>query len=69
MADVDKRIEIFCGKCGSTVVTRDAWAEWDVALQDWQLGAVYDYAYCHSCEAETRLEEREVSDNTTPVLE
>jgi hypothetical protein len=51
------RIQILCGTCGSTVVTRDAWAEWDVGAQRWTLGAVYDYAYCHKCDGETRLVE------------
>jgi hypothetical protein len=51
------RIQILCGTCGSTLVTRDAWAEWDVDAQNWTLGAVYDYAYCHQCDRETRLVE------------
>ena len=47
-----------CEKCGSTLVTRDAWAEWSEDDQDWQLGAVYDYAFCHTCQADTHIEER-----------
>ena len=50
-------VEIVCGTCGGNRVTRDAWAEWAVAEQQWTLGAVFDYAYCHDCLAETRLEE------------
>ena len=50
-------VEIICGTCGGNSVTRDAWAEWDVAAQNWALGAVFDYAYCHDCLAGTRLEE------------
>ncbi len=57
MADTSKRIAIICGTCGSDLVTRDAWAEWDVEEQVWALGAVYDYAFCHKCECETRLGE------------
>jgi hypothetical protein len=46
-----------CETCGSTHVTRDAWAEWDEDEQDWVLGAAYDYAFCHTCQAETHIEE------------
>jgi len=51
------RITIICESCGSKLVTRDAWAEWDEAGQEWVLGAVYDYAFCHGCQQETRLAE------------
>lgn len=47
-----------CDECGSTHVTRDAWAEWDEDTQDWVLGAVYDHAFCHRCQAETNIEEQ-----------
>jgi len=53
-------IDIVCGTCGSKNVSRDAWADWDVHTQDWVLGAVFDYAHCHHCDCETRLEEIEV---------
>ena len=53
----ERKIRIVCGTCGSETVTRDAWAEWDVGAQNWALGAVYDYAYCHNCENDSRLEE------------
>lgn len=51
-------IEIICETCGSTNIARDAWASWDTANQQWELGVVFDYAYCHDCDAETRLIER-----------
>lgn len=51
------RIRIVCRTCGSSLVTRDAWAEWDVDAQDWVLASVYDYAFCHRCGEETRIEE------------
>ena len=53
----EPRIDIVCARCGGNNVTRDAWAEWDVAAQNWTLGAVYDQGYCHDCDAEARLEE------------
>jgi len=55
-------VEYICNICGGNSVARDAWATWDVEAQDWRLGAVFDYAYCHDCEDETKLEERSVSE-------
>lgn len=49
------RVTYVCNTCGRSTVTRDAWAEWDVAAQEWVLGAAYDYAFCHDCQAETHL--------------
>jgi hypothetical protein len=53
----ERRIRMVCKACGSALVTRDAWAEWNEGEQNWQLGAIYDYAFCHKCEVETRIEE------------
>ena len=57
MTEPNKRIAIVCETCGSDHVTRDAWAEWDVTTQEWTLGAVYDYAFCHKCEEGAHLAE------------
>ena len=51
-------IEYACERCGGTAVTRDAWAEWDVRRQSWELSAMFDFAFCHSCHRATRLVER-----------
>ena len=51
------RVQMVCNACKSQRVTRDAWAEWDADAQRWSLGAIYDYAYCHACDCETRIEE------------
>jgi hypothetical protein len=48
---------MLCEKCGSPLVTRDAWAEWNEDEQDWVLGAVYDYAFCHTCQADAHIKE------------
>lgn len=58
MPVADKRITFACETCGSDLVTRDAWAEWDPEAQRWVLGAAFDYTFCHACEEETRLVER-----------
>ena len=65
MVSHDKHITFVCQTCGSDVVTRDAWAEWDAAQQRWSLGATFDYAYCHFCEGETRLVEVEINSQLT----
>ena len=46
-----------CEECGSELVTRDAWAEWEVGQQEWVLGAIFDYAYCHKCEGDAHIHE------------
>jgi hypothetical protein len=60
MASDGKRYAMVCNVCGSDEVSRDAWANWDVKNQEWELGAVFDDAYCHKCECETRLIEVEL---------
>ena len=60
MATLAPRITIACSVCDSSKVTRDAWAEWEVARQEWVLGAVYDQGFCHRCEEEQKLVERAV---------
>ena len=53
----EPKVRMVCGTCGSTDVSRDAWGDWDVSTQEWVLRTVFDYAFCHACDAETRLEE------------
>lgn len=45
-----------CNVCGSDHVTREAWAAWDVAAQAWVLEVAFDYAHCHSCMGDARLD-------------
>lgn len=49
-------VRMVCEECGSELVTRDAWAEWDAEEQEWVLGAVFDFAFCHQCEDETHID-------------
>lgn len=55
--DAEQGLRMTCGKCGSDEVTRDAWAEWNVAAQGWGLGAMFEHAFCHRCQAATRIVE------------
>ena len=57
MTKDDKLIAIICETCGSDDVSRDAWGDWSVTTQQWELRTVFDYAYCHKCDGETRLKE------------
>ena len=57
MPAANKPIDIVCKTCGSNNVSRDAWANWDSAAQQWVLGAVFDSAQCHVCENGTSLAE------------
>ena len=61
MSTNSKRIAIVCAYCGSNNVSRDAFADWDVAAQRWELRTVYDQAHCHHCDGETRLKEVELA--------
>ena len=50
-----------CAYCGSTNVVKDAWAEWDIENQEWQLQDTYDDAYCITCDGETSIEWIEIN--------
>jgi ribosomal protein S27AE len=65
MADHGKRVTYLCERCGSDLVTLDAWAEWNVEQQKWVLGATYDHTFCHKCESETHLVEVELAPAST----
>lgn len=54
------KVKMVCGNCGSQNVMRDAWAVWDVANQEWVLGAVFDYTYCDDCDGGATLEAQSV---------
>jgi hypothetical protein len=53
----EPKVQMVCEHCGSEEVTRDAWAQWNAETQDWELGAVFDYAYCHRCQRDAHIEE------------
>ena len=56
-ASTPRKVQMLCGTCGSTDVSRDAWGEWDVKAQKWVLRTVFDHSHCHTCDGETRLVE------------
>lgn len=51
-------MRIVCAVCGSEDIRKDAVASWNVALQQWELVAVFDDPnFCEDCGGETSLEE------------
>lgn len=51
------KVRMVCRECGSDEVTRDAWAAWDADAQRWALSATFDYAFCHHCMTDAKIEE------------
>ena len=45
-----------CRTCGSDRVVRDAWACWSVERQEWELGEIFDQAFCLNCEDDCTIE-------------
>jgi hypothetical protein len=49
------RQELHCRECGSTGVVVDAYAEWNVMTQRFEISSTYDKGgYCNTCDKETR---------------
>lgn len=51
------KLIISCRNCGSDRVVRDAWACWSYERQEWELGNMFDYAFCIACETECTIQE------------
>jgi len=54
------KICFVCSVCKSAEVVADAYAEWNMEAQIWELNNVFEYSggYCNACDGPTRLEER-----------
>lgn len=61
------RVTYLCRRCMRPSVSREAWVEWDIRAQRWVIARLFDAAYCHVCETDTTLIERDVSSNGTPT--
>jgi hypothetical protein len=53
----NKREIPVCTHCGSTEVLVDAFAEWDVQAQKWELSQAFEegQAYCSACDGEASI--------------
>jgi hypothetical protein len=56
-----EKVKMVCSHCDSEDVIADAYAEWDVESQVWEIVETFEKgAYCNQCEDETRIVERPV---------
>lgn len=52
------KICFVCSVCKSAEVVADAYAEWNMETQAWELqNVLYRGAYCNACDGPTSLEE------------
>lgn len=58
-----KKEKPICANCGSDDVKSDAYADWNIETQRWELTGTYDKgSYCERCQDECSLEWVEVPD-------
>ena len=57
------RITKHCETCGSEEVYVDAYAEWDVDNQSWEICGAYDQSWCKECDGETYIINREYKED------
>jgi hypothetical protein len=61
-------VQPVCTWCGSTDVSRDAWASWNVQAQCWELATVLDDGFCHHCaKARSLIERPPAADTANPA--
>jgi hypothetical protein len=63
-----KRWKYVCEDCGSDNCRSDAYADWNVETQQWELGQVFpiDGMICNAC-GEQRVEKVYVDDKNEPL--
>lgn len=54
------RKKYICKTCKSDNVKVDAFATWDTENQCWELGAMFEAAFCDDCGGETSLEKVQI---------
>ena len=50
------RVKYICRVCKSDDVGRDAWTQWDMESQQWQVQNLMSESFCFKCEGETILD-------------
>jgi hypothetical protein len=56
MVDKPQRVKMVCEICGSDDVLADAYAEWNVETQEWELQNTFDKgSWCNACDGECRI--------------
>lgn len=49
--------KIVCTRCGSDEVVKDAYAQWNVDKQNWEIQNLFDMCFCEVCERECSIKE------------
>jgi hypothetical protein len=53
---VTSKLIVRCAACNGEDILRDAWACWSFERQEWELGQVFDQAFCETCESDCNVE-------------
>jgi hypothetical protein len=51
------RVKYICRVCKSDDVGRDAWTQWDMESQQWQIQNLMSESFCFKCDGETILDQ------------
>jgi hypothetical protein len=51
------RVKYICRVCKSDDVGRDAWTQWDMESQQWQVQNLMSESFCFKCDGETILDQ------------
>ena len=54
----DPDVTIHCGACRGENIRKDAYAEWNAELQQWELSAIFDHTVCDDCGSENSAIEK-----------
>jgi hypothetical protein len=61
-----RKLDMVCSLCGSGDVLCDAYAEWDIQTQTWELASTFEKgAFCNECGGETSIEVIEIAPGDT----
>ena len=54
------KIKYVCKQCGSDHVGRDAFCDWNVNTQQWEIANLMDNDFCFECLRDTDLQEIQI---------
>lgn len=56
--DTYPKVKMVCAECGDESVLADAYVQWNIETQDWDVANVFEKGgYCDTCEGEARYNE------------
>lgn|GEM_PF-3539166 len=61
---MSKRVQKVCDICGSTNVTSDALAAWNVEAQEWEVRWLLDSSDCNACGSDNCVADKDADDYT-----